>query len=53
MQNEGSGLLPVKGALPDMTADSEKYIALQQMWVNYHYTKKKKKLVKQLNINLL
>ncbi|XP_043288397.1 NEDD8-activating enzyme E1 regulatory subunit [Venturia canescens] len=32
LENEGSGLLPVKGSLPDMTADSEKYIALQQIY---------------------
>jgi len=25
-------LLPLKGTLPDMTADTEKYIALQQMY---------------------
>ncbi|XP_011308267.1 NEDD8-activating enzyme E1 regulatory subunit [Fopius arisanus] len=32
MENEGCGLLPVKGALPDMTADTEKYIALSQIY---------------------
>ncbi|XP_015119855.1 NEDD8-activating enzyme E1 regulatory subunit [Diachasma alloeum] len=32
MENEGSGLLPVTGALPDMTADTEKYIALSQIY---------------------
>ncbi|KAK0094715.1 hypothetical protein PV326_010216 [Microctonus aethiopoides] len=32
MQNEGLNLLPVKGALPDMTADSDKYITLQQIY---------------------
>jgi len=32
IDNEGKGLLPLKGTLPDMTADTEKYIALQQMY---------------------
>lgn len=32
MDNEGCGLLPLKGALPDMIADTEKYIALQQVY---------------------
>ncbi|XP_024943494.1 NEDD8-activating enzyme E1 regulatory subunit isoform X2 [Cephus cinctus] len=32
MENEGLGLLPLKGAVPDMTADTEKYIALQQIY---------------------
>lgn len=31
IEQEGEGLLPLKGALPDMVADTEKYIALQQM----------------------
>lgn len=31
VENEGGGLLPLKGSLPDMTADTEKYISLQQM----------------------
>ncbi|XP_043258449.1 NEDD8-activating enzyme E1 regulatory subunit isoform X1 [Colletes gigas] len=31
-ENEGSGLLPLKGTLPDMTADTEKYITLQQLY---------------------
>lgn len=29
--NDKNGQLPVKGVLPDMTADSEKYITLQNM----------------------
>ncbi|KAG7209174.1 hypothetical protein KM043_015312 [Ampulex compressa] len=32
VENEGSGMLPLKGALPDMTADTEKYITLQQIY---------------------
>ncbi|XP_032690999.1 NEDD8-activating enzyme E1 regulatory subunit isoform X2 [Odontomachus brunneus] len=32
IDNEGSGLLPLKGALPDMTADTEKYVTLQQIY---------------------
>lgn len=32
IDNEGRGLLPLKGTLPDMTADTEKYITLQQMY---------------------
>lgn len=32
VDNEGRGLLPLKGTLPDMTADTEKYVALQQMY---------------------
>lgn len=32
IDNEGGGMLPLKGALPDMTADTEKYITLQQMY---------------------
>ncbi|XP_076656236.1 nedd8-activating enzyme E1 regulatory subunit APP-BP1 isoform X2 [Halictus rubicundus] len=31
-ENEGGGLLPLKGTLPDMTADTEKYIMLQQIY---------------------
>ena len=31
MENEGDGLLPLKGALPDMVADTEKFVSLQQM----------------------
>ncbi|KAK9303774.1 hypothetical protein QLX08_004649 [Tetragonisca angustula] len=32
VENEGGGLLPLKGTLPDMTADTEKYITLQQIY---------------------
>ncbi|EGI68549.1 NEDD8-activating enzyme E1 regulatory subunit [Acromyrmex echinatior] len=32
VDNEGKGLLPLKGNLSDMTADTEKYIALQQIY---------------------
>ncbi|XP_029031867.1 NEDD8-activating enzyme E1 regulatory subunit isoform X1 [Osmia bicornis bicornis] len=32
IQNEGGGLLPLKGTLPDMIADTEKYITLQQIY---------------------
>lgn len=32
MENEGAGLLPLKGVLPDMTADTEKYVNLQQIF---------------------
>ncbi|XP_072745070.1 NEDD8-activating enzyme E1 regulatory subunit [Anoplolepis gracilipes] len=32
VDNEGKGLLPLKGTLPDMTADTEKYITLQQIY---------------------
>ncbi|XP_034951344.1 NEDD8-activating enzyme E1 regulatory subunit isoform X2 [Chelonus insularis] len=31
-ENEGLGLLPVMGSLPDMTADSQKYITLSQIY---------------------
>lgn len=31
IDQEGAGLLPVRGAVPDMTADTDRYIALQQM----------------------
>ncbi|KAL1117290.1 hypothetical protein AAG570_004616 [Ranatra chinensis] len=30
--NEGEGLLPLRGSLPDMTADTTGYIALQQIY---------------------
>lgn len=30
--NEGEGLLPVRGDLPDMTSDSERYIKLQSVY---------------------
>ena len=32
VENEGHGLLPLKGTLPDMIADTEKYITLQQIY---------------------
>lgn len=32
VENEGNGLLPLKGTLPDMIADTEKYITLQQIY---------------------
>ncbi|XP_033327564.1 nedd8-activating enzyme E1 regulatory subunit APP-BP1 [Megalopta genalis] len=31
-ENEGGGLLPLKGTLPDMFADTDKYIMLQQIY---------------------
>jgi amyloid beta precursor protein binding protein 1 len=31
VENEGEGCLPLCGSIPDMTADTEKYIALQQV----------------------
>lgn len=31
LNNEGNGRLPVRGTLPDMTADTYKYISLQQL----------------------
>jgi len=31
-ENEGNGLLPVRGVIPDMTADSERYISLQNVY---------------------
>lgn len=34
VDNEGTGSLPVRGTLPDMTADTERYIQLQQI---YHH----------------
>ncbi|KAF6201185.1 hypothetical protein GE061_005632 [Apolygus lucorum] len=33
VDNEGEGLLPLRGSLPDMTADSQRYIALQQVYL--------------------
>jgi len=33
VENEGEGCLPLNGSIPDMTAETEKYIALQQVWV--------------------
>lgn len=32
VENEGNGALPVRGSIPDMTAETSSYIALQQMW---------------------
>ncbi|KAK3579197.1 hypothetical protein CHS0354_022737 [Potamilus streckersoni] len=32
VENEGEGSLPVRGTIPDMTADSERYIQLQQVY---------------------
>ncbi|KAL3860740.1 hypothetical protein ACJMK2_010815 [Sinanodonta woodiana] len=32
VDNEGEGALPVRGTIPDMTADSERYIQLQQVY---------------------
>lgn len=31
IENEGQGALPVRGSLPDMTSDSQRYIALQNV----------------------
>lgn len=33
IENEGGGLLPVRGALPDMTAETKRYIEIQQAYV--------------------
>uniref|UniRef100_A0A0V0G5L6 NEDD8-activating enzyme E1 regulatory subunit n=1 Tax=Triatoma dimidiata TaxID=72491 RepID=A0A0V0G5L6_TRIDM len=33
IENEGQGSLPLRGTLPDMTADTTSYIALQQIYV--------------------
>lgn len=35
MENEGEGLLPLKGALPDMVADTEKFVSLQQLYQTF------------------
>ncbi|XP_049962584.1 NEDD8-activating enzyme E1 regulatory subunit [Schistocerca serialis cubense] len=32
IDNEGQGCLPLRGTLPDMTAETERYIALQQVY---------------------
>jgi len=32
VEKEGDGLLPLRGTLPDMTADSDRYIALQRIY---------------------
>lgn len=34
VENEGKGFLPLRGSIPDMTADSERYIALQNCYLN-------------------
>ncbi|KDR22868.1 NEDD8-activating enzyme E1 regulatory subunit [Zootermopsis nevadensis] len=34
VENEGDGCLPLRGSIPDMTAETEKYIALQQVYHN-------------------
>lgn len=31
VENEGNGCLPLRGSLPDMTANTYSYITLQQM----------------------
>nr|XP_039265716.1 NEDD8-activating enzyme E1 regulatory subunit-like [Styela clava] len=31
-ENEGNGMLPLRGTLPDMTSDSERYIKLQSVY---------------------
>lgn len=31
IENEGEGYLPLRGSVPDMTAETERYIALQQV----------------------
>jgi amyloid beta precursor protein binding protein 1 len=31
VEKEGEGCLPLSGSIPDMTAETEKYIALQQV----------------------
>ncbi|CAH0385252.1 unnamed protein product [Bemisia tabaci] len=32
VENEGNGYLPLRGTLPDMTADTAKYVAIQQLY---------------------
>ncbi|XP_067011106.1 NEDD8-activating enzyme E1 regulatory subunit [Anabrus simplex] len=34
VKNEGDGCLPLRGSLPDMTAETSSYIALQQIYLN-------------------
>ncbi|XP_075229316.1 nedd8-activating enzyme E1 regulatory subunit APP-BP1 [Lycorma delicatula] len=34
VDNEGNGLLPLRGSLPDMTAETSRYITLQQVYHN-------------------
>jgi len=31
VENEGEGLLPLRGSVPDMTAKTDRYVALQQV----------------------
>lgn len=31
VENEGAGNLPLRGSLPDMTAETARYITLQQL----------------------
>ncbi|XP_071476707.1 NEDD8-activating enzyme E1 regulatory subunit-like [Diadema antillarum] len=33
VENEGSGALPLRGSIPDMTADSKRYIQLQNVYL--------------------
>lgn len=33
-ENEGAGALPLRGSIPDMTADSERYIRLQNVYLD-------------------
>ncbi|XP_061197128.1 NEDD8-activating enzyme E1 regulatory subunit-like isoform X2 [Saccostrea echinata] len=33
VENEGKGALPLRGSIPDMTADSERYIQLQNAYI--------------------
>ncbi|XP_014242902.1 NEDD8-activating enzyme E1 regulatory subunit isoform X2 [Cimex lectularius] len=33
IENEGNGCLPLRGSLPDMTAETKRYIALQQIYL--------------------
>lgn len=56
IDNEGKGLLPLKGNLSDMTADTEKYIALQQMYninpeITVYIMMHKKVAQSSININ--
>uniref|UniRef100_A0A8B9H3V8 NEDD8-activating enzyme E1 regulatory subunit n=1 Tax=Astyanax mexicanus TaxID=7994 RepID=A0A8B9H3V8_ASTMX len=38
VQNEGNGSLPVRGTIPDMIADSDKFINLQNVYVHTPHT---------------
>lgn len=33
IEKEGDGTLPLRGSLPDMTSDSQRYIALQNVYI--------------------